>query len=303
LKKNILGNEIIQLGNSRSTIEVEDQKNIPDHTDGYNGVGLYSGWCLAQEFIPTKKSLSKISLIIYNFVNPASNINITVSIKDSLNGDSIASKKVDVDLINSSKVVFDIPDIEVVPNTKYYIVLNADKSNLKNIMYWGYTTKNKYENGEAWYSNNCQNWYLVEDIVQNSGIDFGFTSYWIDYGPEDPVIDGPTDGKAQEFTDYYFYTTDPEGNNVRYYIEWGDGIEFKWIGPYESGEIVTKSHSWASKGNYTIRVKARDTYGAESDWAELEVSMPKTKTISSLFLIFLEKHQHLFPLIRQILGL
>ena len=134
-------------------------------------------------------------------------------------------------------------------------------------------------------------------------MDFCFITYGINQNPGNPSINGPQSGKAQEMTDYTFNTIDPEGHDVRYYIEWGDGINFTWIGPYESNEIVTKGHSWASKGNYTIRAKTRDIYGAESDWTELEVSMPKTKTINTPFLTFLENHPHLFPLIRQILRL
>jgi len=39
-------------------------------------------------------------------------------------------------------------------------------------------------------------------------------------------------------------------------------------GPYASGESVTASHTWTAAGRYDIRVKARDSFGAESDWSE-----------------------------------
>ena len=71
----------------------------------------------------------------------------------------------------------------------------------------------------------------------------------------------------------------------------------------ESGIEYTKSHSWDEQGSYIIRARARDIYGAESDWAELEVSMPKTKITNSPFITFLQNHPNLFPLLRQILGL
>ena len=46
-------------------------------------------------------------------------------------------------------------------------------------------------------------------------------------------------------------------------------------------------------------------YDSESDWATLEVSMPKNKTINinSLFLRFLENHPYMFPILRYILEL
>jgi len=66
----------------------------------------------------------------------------------------------------------------------------------------------------------------------------------------------------------------PDDHDVYYYIEWGDDEIEDWIGPYESGEEVTISHTWAEQGAFTIRAKAKDIYDAESDWGTLEVEMP-----------------------------
>jgi hypothetical protein len=64
------------------------------------------------------------------------------------------------------------------------------------------------------------------------------------------------------------------------------------------------SHAWNASGKYEIRVKAKDILGAESDWSDpLSVFMSKNKAINTSFLTFLENHPHLFPLLRQILGL
>ena len=197
-----------------------------------------------------------------------------------------------------------IKDVKI--GDKYYIVCSVDKGYLYTAcLAWPYSIDDRYDRGDGWYSSNGLTWYLAEDYILEPflDVDFAFTTYWRDWGPDACEIEGPTDGTAQDFTYYEFCTNDPEGHDVRYYIEWGDGINFTWVGPYESGEIAEKGHSWAFKGNYTIRAKARDIYGAESDWTELEVSMPKTKTTNSPFITFLENHPHLFPLIRQILRL
>ncbi|MCK5030496.1 MAG: Zn-dependent exopeptidase M28, partial [Thermoplasmatales archaeon] len=61
--------------------------------------------------------------------------------------------------------------------------------------------------------------------------------------------------------------------------------------------------TWAEQGNYTIQAKAKNTVGIETDWITLEISMPKSKATNSPFIMFLENHPRLFPLIRQILGL
>ncbi len=59
-----------------------------------------------------------------------------------------------------------------------------------------------------------------------------------------------------------------------YFWEWGDGTNSGWIGPYISGKTITVSHSWAARGVYFIRVKAKDVYGYESSWSNtLKVSI------------------------------
>ena len=63
------------------------------------------------------------------------------------------------------------------------------------------------------------------------------------------------------------------------------------------------SHVWDEKDIYIIRAKAKDSNDAKSDWATLEVSMPKNKAINTPFLQFLENHPRLFPLLRQLLKL
>ena len=95
--------------------------------------------------------------------------------------------------------------------------------------------------------------------------------------PEKHTITGPTSGKTGEEYNYTFMSTDPEGHDVYYLIDWGDNTSTEWLGLYDSGEEITLSHIWAEQGNHIIKAKAKDVYGLESDWATLEVSMPKTK--------------------------
>lgn len=55
-----------------------------------------------------------------------------------------------------------------------------------------------------------------------------------------------------------FSTTDPDGDDIEYKIDWGDGTVTNWIGPYTSGTEVSRSHQYSSEDNYEIKVKARD---------------------------------------------
>lgn len=98
--------------------------------------------------------------------------------------------------------------------------------------------------------------------------------------PYTPSITGPTNGKPGVEYKYTFVTTDPDWDEwIYYYIEWGDGQVEEWIGPYQYllpfGYRATLGHTYGEKGTYTIRVKAKDNYGGESNWSTLIVTMPK----------------------------
>ncbi len=122
--------------------------------------------------------------------------------------------------------------------------------------------------------------------------------------PNIPNITGPTSGNIGTAYDYTFVTTDPNGDNITYYIEWGDGSTEEWIGPYASGEEVIFSHTWDKKGTYVVRAKAKDIWGYDSNWGTLEVTMPKNKSsLDVLFLRFLERFPRAFPILRNLLGL
>ncbi len=97
------------------------------------------------------------------------------------------------------------------------------------------------------------------------------------YPPFKPCIIGHSSGLPKNNYNYTFVTTDREGDDIYYWIEWGDGnVEGNdWIGPYSSGEELTIAHNWTQKGKYSIRVKAKDSQDAESAWKTLDVKMPK----------------------------
>jgi outer membrane protein assembly factor BamB len=120
-----------------------------------------------------------------------------------------------------------------------------------------------------------------------------------DTPPDKPVIDGPVKGTIK--IDYTFtaVTSDIDGDNISYYFNWGDGKNSGWTDYLPSGTTVNLSHSWEKSGTYTIKVKAKDDYGMESEWSELQVTMPRDKAVStSMILKLLES----FPLLEVILS-
>ena len=65
------------------------------------------------------------------------------------------------------------------------------------------------------------------------------------------------------------YGWDWDGDNV--VDEWDDNDSSY----YTSGTPISTSHNWSADGTYDIRVKAKDIYGAESEWSDpLTVTMP-----------------------------
>ncbi len=121
--------------------------------------------------------------------------------------------------------------------------------------------------------------------------------------PYEPCFPIPPNGTTDVFPTCLEWTGgDPDGDNVTYFFDWGDDTNSDWTGYVPSGIQVNESHTWSKKGTYEIKVKAQDVYGAESEWAYLEVTMPKSKPFNfNLPLIswLLER----FPILNQIVNL
>ena len=91
---------------------------------------------------------------------------------------------------------------------------------------------------------------------------------WINTAPEKPNIpSGEIFGEPGVEYTYTTYSEDSDNHSILYKWDWGDGSYSEWLGPYNSGDETSSTHSW-SEGDYEIRVKVKDTRGAESDWSE-----------------------------------
>lgn len=76
--------------------------------------------------------------------------------------------------------------------------------------------------------------------------------------PNQPLLLGPSSGVVG--TSYFFtaQATDPDGDNVRYSFNWGDGSPESQTNYVLSGTGQSRSHSWSSQGIYTVYVVADD---------------------------------------------
>lgn len=134
---------------------------------------------------------------------------------------------------------------------------------------------------------------VILDVDQE--ISQGFHEYYLpdlfNHGdnrpPSTPIIDGPSSGKPGRMYYYTIIASDPDGDAISYTIDFGDGTTLE-NGPLPPGSDFTVSHMW-SKGTYTMKVKASDVYGAESEWGTLEISIPRTRfSLQSVFEFIVE---------------
>jgi len=131
---------------------------------------------------------------------------------------------------------------------------------------------------ELWYANDAG--YLVkvieglswEDgyIESNFNLNLLKTNYRAENKPpKRPDTPYGTDsGDVGEEYSYETKTTDSNDDDVYYQFDWGDGTQTDWLGPYDSGQMVSASHEWNNKGFYSVSVKARDENFLESVWSE-----------------------------------
>jgi hypothetical protein len=79
--------------------------------------------------------------------------------------------------------------------------------------------------------------------------------------PNQPTISGPVFGLIGNTLTFNFESTDPEGDDIEYLIDWGDGNITNWLGPYASGEEFSRTHEYSRNGTYNVTARGRDFWG------------------------------------------
>ncbi|UCF13428.1 MAG: PKD domain-containing protein [Thermoplasmatales archaeon] len=279
----------------------------------------------AQSFIPTKEILTRVELLIGK--NSTATHPYVLAIREELNGSDLTLTNTEPAQVPTEEfgwVEIDFDDIMVTTSQTYYIVSYTD--NITDNFYgWGANNiSTSYPHGCAWISiDDGSTWSNKSTLSSSNSVetrvnlggqarddpitwDTCFKTYGRDNSPpETPTIDGPTKGKVGvEHTYCIINATDPDGDELWVFWDWGDGTNSSWLGPYISGEDICASHTWDEKGDYIIQVKLRDEYGAIVT-ASLEVTMPRNRifNLTLLFLRFFEQHPQMFPILRCVLGL
>jgi hypothetical protein len=246
---------------------------LDDELDQYQklwngGIGVGSPDMLAQSFIPTDNLLTRVELNIYKAQE--TEYNISVSIRNNLSGPDLTFKSLpSIEISTTGQwVEFDFPDLQVEINETYYIVLVPEGPGM--VYVWrGFDNTNfdNYVSGEAWL--------LTGGEWSNDGFlinDWTFKTYKSHFSeppnkPEKPS--GPNEGYSWTLFDYHTNSTDPNMDDISYGWDWdGDDVVDEWTDYYASGEPITTSHFFPRSGVYSVKVKARDIYGGESDFSD-----------------------------------
>jgi hypothetical protein len=98
--------------------------------------------------------------------------------------------------------------------------------------------------------------------------------------PGAPAISGPANGKPGQVLTYTFNAVDPDGDDVRFIINWDDSntdtTDFT-----ASGTDKSVSHIWGAEDTYLITARAEDTEGNIGPTETWTVTIPRNKVIFS----------------------
>jgi hypothetical protein len=151
--------------------------------------------------------------------------------------------------------------------------------------------------------------YPVDSPVEATFAMYGYNSgpsivgmgiFDLNSPPLSPEISGPNSGSPKTPYLFRFTTIDPDGDEVSFLIKWGDGNITNWT-PLSDGQYE-ETHSWDSRGNYIIGVKARDTLGLESIDVNFELPIFRNKPyLGYSFFNLLRRFPVLFALFKMII--
>lgn len=169
--------------------------------------------------------------------------------------------------VNSSPSVAD--GKVYVSSDKFYCLDAVSGSILWNYSTSGGVSSPAIAHGQVFVSSNNQKVYCFKDPNSPPEI------------PSQP--EGPTAAGSGISLNFSAVTTDPEEDQIFYMWNWSDGNISDWLGPFNSNESMTVNHTWIMNGTYDIRVKAKDTFGNESNWSQpLVLSIAEQINLSNI---------------------
>jgi PKD repeat protein len=99
--------------------------------------------------------------------------------------------------------------------------------------------------------------------------------------PDKPTLDGPSEGEPGIEYTFTATSSDPDGDIIRFTWNFGEDRDTILLREYHSDEVCIINHTWDYEGDFEVKVKVRDIYGAESEWSDpIEISVPKKPIIN-----------------------
>jgi len=142
----IIGLPIINMTNPILASNIKNDEIIDQsQTNVGTGCVMWNHF-LAQSFKPSMSPLTKVDLLLW-WAEPYPNMNIIVSIRESLDGEDLVNTRVSGDELDFAPstdeygwVTFDIEDLEVTIDKKYYIIFCLDPliPNQEYKIYWSF---------------------------------------------------------------------------------------------------------------------------------------------------------------------
>ena len=295
-------------------------------TCGY-GMILSPPFINAQSFKPSKDSLTSVELWFFKSGNPPNGVEITVGIRDDLDGSDLTAKTInadDVGIAGNTWVKFDFDDIAVIPEETYYIVCYADGGGTGGNCYcWLFDLGDKYPRGEGWWYNETSAtwitlWELFDFDPQWEEPDLCFKTYFKDsticcdgsLSWEDVPPGGTVSGSFEISN-----CGDP-GSFLNWYVDtsclppWGT-----WTFTPESGEDVSEGDSVTITVNVIAPTNESEEFTGTIkiinsdflyDFCEIDVYLktPRSReTYNTFFQRLFEHFPNAFPILRQLFGL
>ena len=119
----------------------------------------------------------------------------------------------------------------------------------------------------------------------------GYAFYWMtldlsydssqNSAPQTPApVQGLAQGYAGKILSYTATSKDPDGDQLFFTFDWGDGATTKTL--LSASFTGRANHIWKEKGVYEVKAMATDSQGASSGWSEpFSVSISGSSTVNS----------------------
>ncbi|VVB61856.1 Uncharacterised protein [uncultured archaeon] len=130
--------------------------------------------------------------------------------------------------------------------------------------------------------------------------------------PNAPVVIEDQSVWEKESYKFTFYAEDPDGDEVYYDIAWNkvgdtdkitcspDNPAINWFGPFGSGEILEKIHTFYKCGDYELTIRAKDSHDSIGPSTTITVTYKSSLSQFPLLLKLMEKYPGIFNILTKI---